>query len=155
MSYSKRTREKSIEPYIKLDYDMTESAAWTSLPFSAVWVYIELKKKFTYEHGHSRLILPYSAVDWKMSPSTFSKAIRELCNKGFIKYVEHGGLPRRPNVFALSEAWKSKSIEIVDTEGREAILLKRKNQKLIFSRNQFLEPTSNLPKDKTSALDIY
>ncbi len=132
----KYRKGENNEPYVKLENSMTESAAWTSLSFKAVWVYIELKKRFTYEHIFSRLVLPYSAVKWKMSPSTFSKAIKELVHYGFIEYVEHGGLYRRPNVFALSETWKTKSREIVDKEGREAILLRRKVQKTLLPRNQ-------------------
>ena len=71
--------------YVKLDNSMTESAAWTSLSFVSVWVYIELKKRFTLEHGFTRLILPYSKIAWKMSSCTFSKAIKELTHYGFIK----------------------------------------------------------------------
>ena len=146
MSMSKRSRDKSDEPYVKLDNSMTDTAAWTSLSFTAVWVYIELKKKFTYEHGFSRLVMPYSEVSWKMHPSTYSKAILELCDKGFIRYVERGGLPRRPNVFALSGAWKNKSREIVDTEGKEAILLRRKMQNSNSPQYQPINPTSKTSK---------
>jgi DNA-binding PadR family transcriptional regulator len=134
------------EHYVKLDNAMTVSAAWTSLSFKAVWVYIELRKRFTYEHGFSRLVLPYSAVKWKMSPSTFSKAIQELVHYGFIRYVERGGLYRRPNVFALSDAWKTKSREIVDKEGREAILLRQKVQKTTLQRNQHLNQVTEICK---------
>ncbi len=143
----KYRKNESSERYVKLENSMTDTAAWTSLSFKAVWVYIELKKKFTYEHGFSRLVLPYSEIKWKMSPSTFSKAIQELVHYGFIRFVEHGGLYRRPNVFALSERWKTKSKEIVDKEGREAILLKRKSQKPItLLRNQSLNQVSELCK---------
>ena len=58
----KYRKGENNEPYVKLENSMTESAAWTSLSFKAVWVYIELKKRFTYEHIFSRLVLPYSAV---------------------------------------------------------------------------------------------
>ncbi len=142
----KYRKDENNERYVKLDNSMTESASWTSLSFKAVWVYIELKKRFTYEHGFSRLVLPYSTVKWKISPSTFSKAIQELVHYGFIRYVEHGGLYRRPNVFALSETWKTKSREIVDKEGREAIILRRKGQKTILPRNQSLNQASELYK---------
>jgi len=142
----KYPKDENNEPYVMLENSMTKSAAWTSLSFKAVWVYIELKKRFTYEHEFSRLVLSYSGVRWKMSPSTFSKAIQELVHYGFIRYVEHGGLYRRPNVFALSEAWKAKSREIVDKEGKEAILLRRKSQKTILQRNQSIIQASELCK---------
>ena len=143
----KHRKDENIEHYVKLDNSMTESAAWTSLSSVAVWVYIELRKRFTYEHEFSRLVLPYSTVNWKMSPHTYSKAIKELVKYGFIRYVEHGGLPRRPNVFALSDSWKKKSTEIVDIEGREAILLRRKGQRLTtLPSNQLLNQASELSK---------
>lgn len=141
MSMSKRSRDKSDEPYVKLDNSMTDCAAWTSLSFAAVWVYIELKKRFTFDHGFSHLVMPYSEVSWKMHPKTYSNAIHELCDKGFIRYVERGGLPRRPNVFALSETWKKKSIEIVDKEGREAIRARRKSQNANPPKHQPINPT--------------
>lgn len=119
----KKGREE-IEPYVKLDNSMTESAAWTSLSDKAIWVYIELRKSFDYKKGgNSHLILPYSKVAWRMSFGTYSKKIQELIDYGFIKIVEHGGLPKRPTVYALSNGWEKKSIEIVDKEGREAIKL--------------------------------
>lgn len=145
MSSAKRSKDKSGKPHVRLDDEMTDSAAWTSLSDTAVWVYIELKKRFTYDHGFSRLIMPYSEVSWRMHPKTYSNAILELCDKGFIRYVERGGLPRRPNVFALSEGWRRKSIEIVDEEGREAIRARRKSQNA-----NTLKLQSENPRLKTS-----
>lgn len=149
MSYAKRFKNDNNEPYVQLLNSMTRSAAWTSLSFTAVWVYIEMKKRFTYEDGFSHLIMPYSAVKWKMSPHTYSKAIQELVHYEFIKYVVHGGLPRRPNVFALTDAWKAKSREIVDKEGKEAILLRQKRLNTSSTKNNPTLLTSN-PEIKTA-----
>ena len=103
---------------------MTESAVWTGLSDKAIWVYIELRKSFNFKKGgNSHLVLPYSKVAWRMSSGTFSLKIQELIQYRFIKVVEHGGLPKRPTVYALSDEWKKKSIEIVEKEGREAIKL--------------------------------
>lgn len=97
------------------------SAAWTALSDKAIWVYIELKKHYKYETGFSRLILPFSEVEWHMSRGTYYKKIQELISYGFIQRVKHGGLYKNPNIYALSNSWKKKSREIVDKEGREAI----------------------------------
>lgn len=119
----KKGRE-NIEPFVKLDNSMTDSAAWTALSDKAIWVYIELKKSFdTRKGGNNHLVLPYSKVLWRMNLHTFSIKIEELIHYGFIDIRERGGLYRRPNVYALSERWKTKSLEIVDKEGREAIKL--------------------------------
>jgi DNA-binding PadR family transcriptional regulator len=99
-----------------------ESAAWTSLTPSAVYVYIRLKMQFNYQKGgEGRLILPYSSLTWKFSRGTISKALKELTEFGFIKKVEAGGLQKNPNVFALSNGWIEKSKEIVSTQGKGAI----------------------------------
>jgi len=119
----KKGRE-NIELFVKLDNSMTDSAAWTALSDKAIWVYIELKKSFdTRKGGNNHLVLPYSKVLWRMNLHTFSIKIEELIHYGFIDIRERGGLYRRPNVYALSERWKTKSLEIVDKEGREAIKL--------------------------------
>lgn len=119
----KKGRE-NIEPFVKLDNSMTDTAAWTALSDKAIWVYIELKKSFdTRKGGNNHLVLPYSKVSWRMNFHTFSIKIEELIHYGFIDIRERGGLYRRPNIYALSERWKTKSLEIVDKEGREAIKL--------------------------------
>ncbi len=119
----KKDRE-STEPYVMLENSMTNSAAWTSLSDKAIWVYIELRKSFNYKKGgNNHLVLPYSKVAWRMSSGTYSKKTQELIDYRFIKIVEYGGLPKRPTVYALSNEWSKKSIEIVDKEGREAIKL--------------------------------
>jgi len=109
------------ESFVKLENEMTDSAAWTALSDSAVWLYIEFMKQFKYETEFSRLILPFSKVSWRMSRGTFYKKIKELIKYGFIRIVSQGGLYKKPNVYALSNRWEEKSIKIVDKEGREAI----------------------------------
>ncbi len=119
---SPKKGKEDIEPFVKLDNSMTNSAAWTALSDKAIWVYIELKKSFsTRKGGYNHLVLTYSRVSWRMNSHTFSKKIKELIYYGFIVIKEKGGLYRQPNVYALSEKWKIRSVEIVDKEGREAI----------------------------------
>ena len=121
MKLSARKGKETCEPYVKLDYSMMESAAWTSLTFGAVWVYIELRKSFNYKKGgNNHLVLPYSRVIWKMNARTFKSKKQELIDKGFIRVVKHGGLMNNPSVYALSNAWERISIEIVDEQGKEA-----------------------------------
>jgi DNA-binding PadR family transcriptional regulator len=100
---------------------MTESAAWTAISDRAIWLYIELKKRFEFSTGYSRLILPYSKISWRMSRGSYFVAMRELRDFGFIKVVEQGGLYHKPSVYCLSEEWRQISVKIMDSEGREAI----------------------------------
>jgi len=112
------------ERYVMLPNEMTESAAWTSLADSAVWLYIEMRKSFKYKYGgNSGLRLPYQNVAWRMAKDTYTKHMRQIMRYGFLRIVEHGGLPNRPNIYALSESWRRISREVVDKSGREAIKL--------------------------------
>ena len=111
------------ESYVVLTYEMTESAAWTSLTDPAPWLYIELKKSFKYKlGGNSHLMLPYGQIRWRMSKPTYIKHMRQLVEFGFVRVVKRGGpLGHMPTIYALSERWKEISKEIVDKSGREAI----------------------------------
>ncbi len=119
-----RARKNSIVRYVKLEDRMTNSAAWTDLSDKAIWLYIELLKRFNYSQGGlSHLILPFSEVKWRMSRGTFAKKMNELVDHGFIRKVKQGGLYRNPNVYTVSNNWEKKSSEIVCNAGREAIRL--------------------------------
>jgi len=145
-----RKGKEHIEPYVKLDDRMTDSAAWTSLTFGAVWVYIELRKSFDYKKGgNSHLVLPYSKVTWKMNSCTFRKKIQELINKGFIKVVMPGGLMNNPTVYALSNRWEMISREIVHKEGREARKAFKKNhpQEIPQSIKSYIEKKKHKNND--------
>lgn len=110
------------EPYVKLDHQMLNSAAWTALSDNAVWLYIELCKQFDFKKGgYDYLVFPFSKVAWRMNSATYRKKTQELIKYGFIRYVQRGGIPKIPNVFALSNKWKEISREVVTKEGKGAI----------------------------------
>ena len=121
----KKKQNERVEPYLKLEHYMMDTAAWTSLTDRAVWLYLELRRQFNYSKGgDSHLVLPYSKISWRMSRATFCRRMRELEAKGFIRCVErNSGLFRKPSVYALSGEWKRIAVKIVDKEGREAIRL--------------------------------
>lgn len=147
----KKGREHA-ESYVKLDNSMTESAAWTSLSFGAVWVYIELRKSFEYNKGgNSHLVLPYSEVSWKMNARTFKSKKQELLDKGFIRVVKHGGLMNNPTVYALSSNWEKISREIVDKEGKEArkLIKKQHPQELPPSLKAYIKKRKRRKEDDT------
>jgi hypothetical protein len=120
----KKSKRDKIEPYVLLENYMTETAAWIALSDRAIWLYLELKKQFNFSQGgNNHLWLPYSKVAWRMSRGSYCQKMEELCRYGFIRIVEHGGLLKRPNIYALSDTWRGVSKEIVDKEGQEAIRL--------------------------------
>jgi hypothetical protein len=116
--------KEPIEPYVKLENRMTESATWTSLSDGAIWLYIELMKKFNFKNGgYDRMTLPVRRVAWRMSSHSYFKRIQELIHYGFIDLVEKGGLEKKANIYKRSNRWEQVSREICDKEGREAIRL--------------------------------
>jgi len=116
-----RAGKEDFQRYVKLDDDMTNSAAWDSLSFGAIWVYIELRKRYDHMNGgNDRLILPWSKIHG-INHHTFAKRKRELIARGFIDCVDPGGLPQRPAIYRLSNRWKAISQELVTTRSREAI----------------------------------
>jgi len=117
-----RAGKEDFQRYVKLDDDMTNSAAWDSLSFGAIWVYIELRKKYDHLNGgNDRLILSSKEVRHRIEHKRFAKRKRELIDRGFIDCVDPGGLPQRPAIYRLSNRWKERSQELVTTMSREAI----------------------------------
>jgi len=64
---------------------MTDSKAWKKLSCNAVWVYVEMKKKYR-GNNINNLSLTYKEVRYKMSSATYSKTIKEL-DKQFDKFI--------------------------------------------------------------------
>jgi len=95
--------------FVKLPDYMTNSPAWRQLSAKAVWVYIEMCKKYR-GNNINNLSLTYKEVEFKLSSATFSKAKKELEKYGFIKVVRPGGLFRRCTIYGLADAWKEISI---------------------------------------------
>jgi hypothetical protein len=118
------SKNEPIEPYVKLEHRMMDTAAWTSLSDGAVWLYIELRKQYDKKKGgDSHLELPFSKVRWRMSKGTYAKRIKELCEKGFFRQVEPGEFPHKPAAYAVCQDYIEVSKRIVKTQGREAIKL--------------------------------
>lgn len=118
----KKSKKDDQPPFVMLEYELLNSAAWTALDSLAHDLYIELKKKWKNdEEGYDYLVLSPSEVSWLMSLNTYWRKIKKLIEYGFIKRVVSGGMYKNPTVYALSERWRQISIDIVDKEGREAI----------------------------------
>ena len=91
--------------FVMLPDYMTNSETWRRLSFKAVWVYIEMKKKF-FGNNQNNLSLTYREVKWKLASASFSMAIQELVEYGFIKIVRPGGLFRSPTLYGLEKRWE-------------------------------------------------
>jgi hypothetical protein len=85
-----------------------ESPAWEKLSPSAVWVLMELYRRF---NGKNRgnLAFPYRDANGKMANATFSNSIWELRGFGFVDVKRFGRLERNNSVYALSDKWRKLS----------------------------------------------
>lgn len=85
---------------------MVNSPAFKKLTNAARVAYLLLKCQCK-EAGQREVIFPYGHAEPYMTRHTYSKAIRQLVEFGFIEKSDRGGLFRRTNVYRLIEKWRA------------------------------------------------
>lgn len=104
MSISKRRREKRHKSFVMLPRNMLRNKEWRMLSPAAREIYTQLKGKYDgSNNGHIRLY--YSElkdIEGLRSPSTRSRAFRELEEKEWVKRTKLGGLYRYFNEYRLT-----------------------------------------------------
>lgn len=114
----RKSKKDRYDPFVKLDYEMLDSAAWKKLSDSSIWCYIELKKSFSIiKDGSYHLTLPYRKHLYHHATETISKSLKELLNFGFIDVIQRGGLFKKPSIYRLSDRWKQISCQILAKKG--------------------------------------
>lgn len=93
------TREKHFFRIFKSSF---YSDVFQSLSGNALKLYIGMG---LCSNGNSEFTFPYSAYSKTMSKTSFSRAKKELLEKGFIEEVMH--FQTRANIYKLSDIWKS------------------------------------------------
>ena len=104
MSYAKRQRNKSHSSFVMLPRKMIRGKEWKKLSPAARELYIQLKGKYN-GSNNGKIRLYYSeleSIEGLRSPSTRSKAFRELESKGWVKRTKLGGLYRYFNEYSLT-----------------------------------------------------
>ncbi len=101
----KKKRKKS-PPFVRLFNKLIDSEAWQELSCYARAVYIEIHRKYN-GSNNGNLSYTYREAGKIMSIKRFTKALKELVDKGLIDIICSGGLHRKPNIFGLSDRWKS------------------------------------------------
>ena len=99
-------REDKLPPFVAIFREMLKSEAWEKLGNAARVAYIHLKAKCV-SRNPGEITLSYNEMERFMERRTFSRAIRELEEGGFISRTQRGGLYRRRNFFRLSENWRN------------------------------------------------
>jgi len=111
---SKRAGPDPAARFIRLDEDLLQSMAWKCLSPAAMFLFIELKRRWPGMEFGVRT-LPYSYVSWKLTHYKFKQARKELIDLGFLIMEKPGGLMRQRCQYRLSEGWKKASKDLADS----------------------------------------
>lgn len=108
----KSRKRGETPPFVWLEKSMLlDCENWANLTPAAKLLYICIKTRYN-AHNNGKIKLSYSelkGIKGLSSPSTISKARKELVEKGWIKVKEIGGLYRHYNLYELS--WKYDSLD--------------------------------------------
>ena len=103
MSRAKRGN-KGYKSFVMLPRKMLRSQEWKDLGSAAKILYVHLKGKYN-GHNNGKIRLYYSelkGIQGLLSPSTVSKAFKELEEESWIKRTKLGGLYRTNNEYELT-----------------------------------------------------
>ncbi len=106
MSLTKRKWDKKHNSFVMLPRKMLRNNEWRMLSPAAREVYIQLKVKYN-ANNNGNIRLYYSElenIEGLRSPSSKSKAFKELEEKGWVTRTKLGGLFRHFNEYRLT--WK-------------------------------------------------
>lgn len=94
---------KTKDRHIRLTKNMMDNKNFKSLKSSSILVYIYMK---LWANGQQEVDYSKSLGSTIVSPMTFSSAIKELIEKGFIErvYFSNGG-GHKPNRYKFSNSW--------------------------------------------------
>jgi hypothetical protein len=107
-----RKRKKGkLSKFVAIPWELIDSEAWINLSNAARVALIHLKRKVNCPNP-GEIYLSYNEMEKIMNRHTFSNAIKQLEEKGFIEVVKKGGLYRLRNAFKLSEKWRFFKTEI-------------------------------------------
>lgn len=109
---------KSNGRFVKIAWDMLQSKAWSELTLSQRGLYFEIKAEYLPEKSVKGVILPandknimFPSSKWKPlykgNQRKWQEDRKALIEKGFIRLVESGRTTRTPNIYELSDDWKS------------------------------------------------
>jgi hypothetical protein len=87
-----------------------KSEAYKKLSHASFRAYVHIKNKYNGQNGDN-LSFTYKEASKIMNPHTYSKALDQLVDLGFIDIVRSGHLYNICNLIALSDRWKDYGTE--------------------------------------------
>ena len=101
-----RKKKNKLSRFVALHWEIIDSHAWQNLTNASRVALVHLKRKVVMPNP-GEISLSYGEMEKIMNRHTYSRALRQLEEFGFITKVQYGGLYRRRNFFRLSEGWHS------------------------------------------------
>jgi len=105
-----RKRNRKSKHFVQIFNELLESEAYKKLSHATFRAYVHIKSKYNGENGDN-LSFTYKEASKIMNVHTFSKALDQLVEVGFLDIVRSGHLYNICNIFALSDRWKKYDTE--------------------------------------------
>lgn len=99
-------RKRKQPPFVMIFKEMLNSEAWESISNPARVAYLHMKGKKCTVHGEE-ITLSFGEMERFMHRHTFSTAIDQLEECGFIVKSQRGGLYRKRNYYSFSDRWRT------------------------------------------------
>jgi hypothetical protein len=106
--YGFRPEEKVPGPdnrHLRITMSMMESQAWKQLSVHAMVLYLHIKAKYT-GHNMDDISFTYAEGEELMNKLTFTKALDQLIDYGFIRVIRQSWTSREPNIYGLHSMWQ-------------------------------------------------
>jgi hypothetical protein len=104
-----RTRRRNkMAPFVAIEKAMLRSEAWEKIGNASRVAFLHIKAEMV-SANTNHLELSYRQMEGIMAHHTFSCALRELEDAGFIEREQRGGLFRRKNIFRIIDGWRDSS----------------------------------------------
>ena len=100
-----RRRKGKLSRFAAISWEIIDSSAWQKLTNASRVALVHLKRKVV-KPNPGEISLSYSEMEKIMDRHTFSRALRQLEEIGFIEIEHRGGLYRQRNFFKLSDRWR-------------------------------------------------
>ena len=139
--------------HYRITHNMINSEAWKDLDIYARDLYHNMKSKFNF-NNENNISFTYEEGMKLMSKASFTKAIDNLIEHGFIYIVENGRALRKANIYGFSDNWqKYPNIDIIPRPKRSRGDTEKdsspKGKKQILARSKVTEFTRlNMTYDK-------
>lgn len=102
---------KGDDGYIAIPYKLFDSKIWNGLSKTTQLAYLCILRNYNGRNAHN-IICPREQLKVKISSRGWLLATKQLEDSGLITVIRRSGINKAPNIYALSNKWKSKEREL-------------------------------------------